>query len=243
MPLPQELQRAADKALNVVIKHPDHEYGPKHRRRLFQVVRSDPVMIRTWKWLAVISSRRVLPIYEAYIDTLNKNEWYYNFAAPNIHLKAAEDVLQGKLEAKHGYEMANAAYEQSDFDYRLVSKPVPFRIYQAAWSSTIALLEISQMDHDPFATLPNRAYAANGFFYGRGVAEDIRKEFPDGIPGEDFTDALWTESGHSDTAAVASIAWACDESSKISQPQKLLYFWHWWLTDALNEAWDIANKP
>lgn len=198
--------------------------------------------MRTWKWLALISARRVLPIYDAYVTTLDKNAYNYNFAAPKMYLEAAENVLRGKLEAEEGYDMANGAYEYSDFHYRVSRNPIPFRIYEAAWASSIALLEVSKRDPNPFGILPHIAAHSNGFLGGNNVAKEIRGDSKY-IPGEDFTDALWARSGHSDTAAVASTAWSCDENSKISQPQKLLYFWHWWLTDALNKAWDMANKP
>jgi hypothetical protein len=244
MPIPLKLENELEQALDIVIWHPTHEYGPKQRRKLFDIFKSDPFSMKVWRWLAVITARHVLPIYEAHVSELNQADWYYDLKFPSHCLEVAEKVLLGEREAQVGYDMANGAYDPSDFDYVTwrVLRPVPFKIYQASWAASIALLEVSKDDNDPFQHLSNTAYANNCFFEGVGVANEIRNSYPDGIPGEEFTDSLWAQSGHSDIAAVASTAWACEGLSRKTDPQRLSEFWHWWITEAISQAWKLAEE-
>ncbi|MBA3873493.1 MAG: hypothetical protein H0X30_30550 [Anaerolineae bacterium] len=242
MAITSEFENELQKLLTGLTDHPTHEYGPKQRQKLFYLFKSDPFGMLVWRWLAFITARHVLPIYEVFASELNQNDWYFNLKFPRRSLYMAKKVLLGKEQAQVGYDMANGAYDPKDFDYGWRAlRPVPFNVYQASWAASMALLEVSANDLDPFRHLANIAFYSDGFTIARGISKDIQATYPDSIPGEDFTDALWAESGHSDTAAAASSAWACEGLSREPDPNKLLEFWHWWLTEAIPQAWELAE--
>lgn len=241
MTIPIVIQQEIDRALEIVMQHPDSEYKPKERKALFLLLKTKSYGLIAWKQLAILSAQRVLPIYEAYIEKTER-EFYYDTKMPHKSLTMAENVLLGKVNSTSGYNYANAAYEQSDFDY-MITKPVPFRVYMASWTASIALLEVSKLDVDQFSKLPNFGYHSDGHFsMGRDVSKKIENVFSDGISGENFTNTLWARSGHSDTAASACTAWACEDNSKELIPTKQLEFWEWWLTDGIKTAWNRASK-
>lgn len=242
MEIPKDLQREIDQALDRIDKDPEHHYLPKYRQTLFYISKADPVLLKTWKRLALVTAQHVLPIYEKFIDSSGRTFEYYDVRYPSKAIKLAEAILQGKASKEAGYGTANGAYDQSDFDYRLICQPVPFNVYQASWTANMALLEVSKENIDQFSKLPHVGYYDNGFGSGHNIGERIAQQFPDGIAGIDFTDVLWSQTGHSDTASVASTAWAYDPYSKDVNSDKLHEFWNWWLTDGIQEAWKRTIK-
>lgn len=242
MAIPNELQAEIDHALDAIKQHSGHEYGPKQRQKLFRLFKSDASWMRVWRWLAIFTAAQVLPIYQRYIAETGRTFVYYDVQRPAKALVMARDILTGKLEPSIGYDTANGSYDPHDFDYGWrARKPVPFNVYQSGRAANIALLEASKDNLDPFAGLPHIAYWNNGFCTGRDIGYQIAQEIPDAVAGEHFTDALWSISGHSDTAAVASTAWACTETLPIPDPAKLLEFWLWWFIEAIPEAWNTVE--
>lgn len=242
MQIQHDVQREIERALAVVQDHLEHDYAPKQRRQLFMLFKSDPFRLRVWRWLAVITALRVQPLYDAYLRESKRGFLYYDIKRPQKSLKMAEGVLLGRVAAELGYGKANGAYDQDDFDYVewRTMNPVPFKFYMASWSASIALLEASKDDLDPFLRLSDLGYAKGGFSMGKDIGHTVEQEDPDGISGENMSNSIWAESGHSDTAAVASTAWACEEDSKDMDAMKLHEFWEWWLTDAIQQAWQRA---
>lgn len=242
MKIPDVIHHEIERALDVVRQHSKHEYGPKQRRQLFALFKANSTGLYAWRWLAVLTARRVLPLYAAYMTVTKRKFLYYDIRRPQKSIEMAEGVLLESVASEDGYNQANAAYEQDDFEYVdwRVSQTVPFKVYMASWSASIALLEASKTNLDQFSILPNLAYAAGGFFHGTRVDDEFERQYPDGVSGENMSDILWARSCHCDTAAMASTAWASDEASMEIDPTKLLEFWEWWFLDAVQQAWRQA---
>jgi hypothetical protein len=243
MMIPSQLNNELEEALTRITQHPTHEYGPKQRQKLFNLFNSDPFTATVWKWLAIVTARHVFPIYESYAVQWNEDEWDYDLKFPLQSLEMAEKILLGEEDAETGWDMGNIAYDPHSFTYVAwrTHHPVPFNIYQASWAASMALLEVSSVDYDLFEDLPNIAYWEGGFLWEKGVGATIRNSHPDAVLGEEYTDVLWARSGHSDTAAAAVSAWACEGLSTDPHPEKMLQFWRWWITEAVPQAWELAE--
>src|SRR5687767_146291 len=72
MPIPEPLQGVLDEAVALVRAHPTHELGQIKRREIYQLLRSlAPYGEQACKWLAILSAKRVQPIYAQIVSQLD----------------------------------------------------------------------------------------------------------------------------------------------------------------------------
>jgi hypothetical protein len=254
MPVPAELQPLIVKALGAVEQHPQHEYGPLKRKHLMTTWRKleHPRAHLARRWLALITGQQVLPRFvepdyppsivdelEEHLASLTPDELHDfkmidRYVHPEGALALAEQVILGSFDRDEAFKIACRMHY-------LVGKSWEYQPVYAVYvegAANRSLVEVSRPDdgYDAFHYLGNLSFTNDTFALGASVTA------PGTLHGEQFTDTMWVRSGQSDCAAEAAIAWSCGAESKDPEPDKLLEFWRWWLTDAIPQAWAKAEE-
>ncbi|GEM_PF-4515581 len=249
MTVPTTLKKVADEALNIVHEHPRHEYLPADRLRFeatFVTLGTDAADV-AYRWHAVLAAKRVLKHYqephypESYYEKVKRfpvDEWKQveqrmRFDIPDVAIDTAEQVLRGTFDKQESSAIVNetASYIGYYKHYQQI------RAYFAEMASHIALSQATSSN-------PMRI-----------------KKFSSIRPWNNYspTNWQWIQDGGADTVAYSFLAECCviEQLQPIKNPEHSEYhqwtkspmvskskshaFWTWWLTDALEQAWDLSN--
>lgn len=227
--LPEEIQPLVNTALAEVNDDAQHRLAPQRRRQIYDAFKAstDPVGQRACGWLAVITAQRVLPIFKQEFpeDTL-----------PQDLLNAAIGVLQGKVDditandiQDHGYHASGNAWGHDETEISWNADLAGCATYQALKEAR---------GQEPLGNLDKFfKLGVVGWPSGKSVIE-----YPQPIRAGQFTDEDLCQIENSDTAAAAAVAFACEPGGPLCDSSKFQEFWTWWLTEAIPEAWKIAQQ-
>lgn len=227
--LPTEIRRLIDETLAAVRNDSLHEMGQDRRRRIYEALWSRPPGEKACKWLAVMSARRVQPIYRETVAASSFADDEFVVSLLDRIISVAEKVLTGELsleDVRRGEESGDI----EDFYHSILvaaEKEFPRYVWLAALAADYARLEA--MGYKPLDTR-------------------ISGEVPDEsgnmliTRSDTWTDTRLAGSGcHADDAAVdAAFAFAKCITREQYDSSKVLEFWEWWLTEAIPEAWTKA---
>jgi hypothetical protein len=235
MPLSTQLKTEIEVALTLIEQHPQHEYGPSKRKKLFQVWESlkGPVPDKAYRWLAIITAEKVLPFYS--LELQPQAQALFDAQKPTWSEHEHEENQRSEQEVA---AMPHTAVELAIQVMRGEADAGKASDYCASQHYTIGNLE-------DFFLLPRANFvnlAANDAL-GEASCHGERVFYPLASVDKDSTktDLDW-DYYRADTAAYAAAAWAYDADTDILHPERLLEFWRWWLLEAIPRAWDIAQQ-
>ncbi len=219
MSLPPNLDRLLDATQSAVQRHPEHRLEPARRRAIYEAFgpKTDPVANRARGWLAVLTAQRVLPIFE---QALPGEE------LPRQLIEMAVGVLQGKFDVSLAVRAAADGHEVAGRLWGYDEAAVPWNSNLAGNAAHRALAEVAGQ-----APLAVDAAPIN-------AAYDQDKQ---GIPPNLWSDEKLAQVA-GDAASSAAVAFACSADSPSCDPDKLLEFWEWWLTEAIPTAFKMASQ-
>jgi hypothetical protein len=216
MSVPESLQSVLDTVIGEVRADPQHRMSPQRRCEVYDAFNcsADATMQQAPCWLAVVTAKRVLPIFQ---------QRYPDDTSPQELLETAIGVLQGQVDDARAYEMLDSGYLASANAWGYDDREIPWPTWLAGNAAYHALKEAHgyQYDYRPLSNLPD---------YYKG---DVLTPWSD----EDLC-----EMDFADTAAVAAIASASDRYGRAYNPEELLAFWTWWLTEAIPMAIEAARR-
>jgi hypothetical protein len=258
MALPADIQQLIDTALVSVQSNPKGELAQAYRRQIYDALWDQYADV--CQWWAIIAARRVQIIYEnkwaelaitsdeensipdadglrliirsvanGHLGVL-ENLYYVKPQTEQAYaqrmIDIAEDVMMGVLVSKYAGQVASGYY------YEVMSWDIanePSDAYFAWWA----------------------AYLALGASAGNKPLEHSVGE-PVGAPGNnleirwstEWDDLKLVQHGKyaADFAVYAAYAFAYQSDTQDYSVQKLREFWQWWLTEAIEQAWDKENK-
>lgn len=249
MSLPKSLELAAEEALRTVHDHADHEYLPANRLQLelaFETLGTNAAD-SAYRWHAVLAAKYVLPLYqepaypESYYEKIKAfppDEWKQlqermRLDEPAVAIDIAEKVLRGEYDSVE----ANGIVNETGYYIGYYKRYQPIRAYFAEMASHVALSQATSSDTKRV-----------------GSFSRVRS-WDDYNP----TNLQWIWDGGADAVAYSFLAQCSvvDSSQATKNPERSEYdswtnnpvisrseslsFWQWWLTDALEEAWQRAN--
>ena len=224
--MPTELENLLAASLQTVRQDSLHNLGIIERYKIYEMLASidelRPLRF-TLGWLGVLVTRKILNKWES-----QANYWVgmeYQFGddidikeLPNLILATLEDVLKAKI------SLAEARDKLSNLYHVIVS------------SVGDELFEYNPQGPMEMACISDAAY--NGLYQavsGRSVVLKYLKSI------EHLTDDdLPTEM--LDGAGSAMLAYAGGNILGPVDVQKRLEFWEWWLTEAIPQAWQLAQE-
>jgi len=239
MPVPEQLNTEINEALRLIENHPLHEYGPDKRKRLFRTWKSlrESAADLAKRWLAVITAEKVLPFYslelqadakiqfDASLATMDEEHLREHYEQeqevaemPQKAIDLAKRVLRGESDAEEANRHSN------NMHYVVGNLGEDYLLPRAHFVNDAANKALGEV--------------SRGDWYGYG----IYNPFDSIEDNSERTDLDWVISGSSDTVACAAVAWAYDEEEKQMKSDRLLQFWHWWLVEAIPQAWEIARE-
>jgi hypothetical protein len=188
-------------------------------RFLEEELKASTVADKTLGWLAVLTARRVLPIWdeyydpEEYLDAQTAQEVAQYLPTPQEVLQVAEKVLKKQMDNSKAFELLcnkfNWPVEGSE-KYNVASS------YRAAHQALNTILSDSQF---------------LGFLSkDEDNPEDVYEDFA-AIAMQAYS---FVDNGNNKT-------WLSTRNPEFD-PSKCLEFWEWWLTEAIPEAWDLAQQ-
>ncbi|MEO8397845.1 MAG: Imm5 family immunity protein [Chloroflexota bacterium] len=256
MALTVEIQQLIDSALVSVQSHPKGELTQALRRQIYDALWDQYADV--CKWWAIIAARRVQPIYERgwhklvrkiTTDTLDDLDipslirmvanqmsstletlYYLKPDAQQDYAKRmldiCEDVMNGLLVPAYAEDTCSGYY------YEVMSWSIhdePLDAYCAWWSAHAALC--STAGYKPLERQEYERINKRGEPYKESVSTE-------------WDDLRLVRKGvyAADAAAYAAYAFAYNPEIEEYDPQKLREFWQWWLTEAIQQAWDKAGK-
>jgi hypothetical protein len=216
--------------------HPQRLLAPSIRQQIYHALgpKTDSVSNRARGWLAVLSARRVLPIF---------TQAFPNMPLPQELLDTAAKILHGEVDdgtvttlLNHGYHAAGNCWGYDEED-------MPVSIDLAGSAAYHALKEAHGTE--PLTNL--HKYLSLGTVTTLQGADSLNSEFkvainPEPLSGDKWTDERLCHVDAADTAAVAAMAYASQEHGDKYDPQKPEEFWEWWLTEAIPAAWAMAES-
>ncbi len=198
---------------------PTHRLPAQKRQEVYEAFgpRTDRQANCVRGWLAVITARQVLSIFEQAISDEDN---------PRKLIEMAEATLRGKLsvedaihEAAEGHEIAGRLWGHEDSE-------VSWNAYLAGTAAHRALAEAVGID--PFKKVT--------WISGSDSLAQSEQSVPlDQLPDEKLAEQL------GDAASAAAVAYAYDADKLKCDPKKLLEFWRWWLKDAIPAAWNCIE--
>jgi hypothetical protein len=258
MAIPEPLQRVLDEAVALVSAHPTHELGQNKRRAIYQFLRSSaPYGEQASKWLAILSAQRVLPLYQHIVTQI---DWGVSAEVTQDEEQMLEEMVRQRI--AEGDEAAkewlvpleNMAQRMIEIAVGVMTGAITVEYAKAASSDTF-YNTMAIGGHDLF---PEQAYLA------LSAAEEALSEVLGVIPLQNrisgevkyadgsvacVTSDKWTDEElagagcNADDAAVnAAYAFAGNQTDRSYDYTKVREFWEWWLTDAIQIAWERATE-
>ncbi|MBN9386425.1 MAG: hypothetical protein J0I20_00100 [Chloroflexi bacterium] len=213
-------------------------FGPSTVARYKKLNSSDPdrffipiilsLADRTYGWLAVITARKVLPIWDQF-GIEEKGDEDYSFD-PTIMLKMAEDFLLGLVEATEVKRDLSNRFYNGVIGLESRTKKQGWLANGAAYWALAAIFQGGDYPKAyQFVMEAVQAYSI----------EDLNE------PG------LWWEKTR-ETERKKYIQESAQEEIQnnnfnnyvpiTTDIKKQLDFWEWWLTEAIPQAWDLAHQ-
>jgi hypothetical protein len=230
MMLPSEIQRLVDETLDLVRSHPQHEMGQQQRRKIYAALWASPKGNRASRWLAVLSARRVQPIYE---DEMVARPYNRESEVQLVDrmLMLAEQVASGIVSWEE-FKRRQANDEIEDFYHNCLiaaQEPLPGYVWLVALAAENALNEALGLR--PFETLLSGEVTDEA---GITIITD----------SDTWSDPQLAGAGmHADDASLdAAYGYGRMTSHDTYDVARVLDFWEWWLTDALQQAWQLASE-
>ena len=146
MSIQESLQSHIDVLLNDVQADPQHRMSPYRRRELYAAF-EDPVEAATQRalcWLAVITAKKVLPIFQ---------QRYPDDTLPQELLVTAISVLQGKIDTEQVEDILDKGCHASAGAWGYDEREIPWPVWQAGNASYLALNEAC--GYQPLSYLPD----------------------------------------------------------------------------------------
>ncbi len=234
MPIPFSIDRYVHEVQELVRADASHSLLPVYRKELYSRVTSyDEVFSNQWRgWLAIEAAQYVLPIfYQANFVVDAMPERVYNL--PNVSVDIAVNILrktsvqditiQSILD--QGYESFGILIQESFED----PESFPVNAVWAGKTTYNALLEV--LGRDVFQRLQSNIVV------GRTVDGKLNYK-----PWQTLTDEMFVLRTDGDAAGSAALAFASSSISTSCDMSKLLEFWEWWLTEAIPQAWELAER-
>ena len=209
---PVRIQTLIYKTLDTIRRHPTHQFLPSIRREFYASIAPEDNAF-AWRvrgWLAILSAQRVLPIFQ---------EVFPEESLPADSIGLAEALLKRFVEQEAARGKISEADAIADSLWGYPDEEVPANAMLAGWAANSAALAASGFD--ALSRLRNYIFNATPGAKSQTVITDL--------------DIL----GQGDTASHAAMAASSDEVGHCD-PEKLLVFWEWWLTEALSTAWKFA---
>jgi|GEM_PF-3408408 len=221
MVLLPEIKEKAQQLLDEAKTHSEHHLGWMKRRDFYELLGKslETMSGKCRAWLVFLTAQRVLALFE--------QEFSYS-DVPRRTLDYTEKFLLGELSLEKLYEWASDASIVVGTHWGTAYGPkrreLPTQTVLSGLAAAHVVTEITR--GDPFRAI--HLYSYKG---------------PDGkdLTGDQWSDEKLGKSLAGDTASSASMAEAYDPNTQKADPVKLLKFWEWWLTDAIDEAWEKAN--
>jgi hypothetical protein len=219
--LPQEIRAAVTAALHEVAIHPKHFLHPKTRRALYDLIQSLlPTTARQMRgWTAFSTAHRVLPIFERSLP---------DERMPRRLLALAQRILVGSLSPKSWRvkRYVDVSYHAVGHCWGRDEEEVPYSADVAGYAARKAILEV--LGYEPLHNL-----------HALHIFTDQQR-----LSGDNLSDVHLASNEMGDTASAAAIAYATEGDDLREAPQRLQYFWEWWLQDAITQGWKQAhNNP
>ncbi|WP_172797802.1 Imm5 family immunity protein [Longilinea arvoryzae] len=219
MQIPENLESLINFLLMNIQSDPHHNFSAQKRQEIYEAFgpRTDHQAARARGWLAVITARHVLSIFEQALPDENH---------PRKLIEMAEATLRGKFSVEEAIREAAEGHEISGRLWGHEETEVTWNAYLAGTAAHRALAEAAGVD--PFMRI--------SWIRASDSPDQGGQPIPfDQLPDEKLAEWL------GDTAAAAAVAHAYDSDQLKSDPQKLLEFWRWWLKDAITAAWNCME--
>jgi hypothetical protein len=146
MPIPELVQALLEAVLDEVEADPKHMMSPQRRREIYNAL-SNFTGQQTSRWLAVITAKRVLPVFQ---------QSYPDNSLPQELLETAIGVLQGQVDNTRAEEMLDRGYHASGNAWGYDEREIPWPVWLAGNASYHALKEVCC--HQPLSNLPDHYY-------------------------------------------------------------------------------------
>ena len=226
-PIPEKLTALVTAALAEMQADPSHRLPYQRRREIYDAFGNDQIGRDALGWLAIITARRVLPIFQ---------EAFPEDTLPQELLGTAVGVLQGQVDEETVEEMQELGYNAAGNVWGYDEDEMPWNADMAGGAAYHALKEAR--GQKPLQHLDK--------VFSLGVVDlasgEMVTEHPQPMSGDQFADEELSQIDSSDTAAKAAVAFACGAEGPHCGPEKLCVFWTWWLQEAIPEAWEAAHK-
>lgn len=219
MQIPDNLKFLINLLLMNIQSDPHHRLPVQKRQEIYAAFgpKTDHQANCVRGWLAVITARHVLSIFEQALPDEDN---------PRKLIEMAETTLRGKLyvedaihEAAEGHEIAGRLWGHEETE-------VTWNVYLAGTAAHRALEEAAGMDH-----FKKMSWIRGGDSPDQGGQSVPFDQLPDEILAEQLGDA----------ASAAAVAYAYDTDQLKCDSKKLLEFWYWWLTEAIPAAWNCIE--
>ena len=256
MALPADIQQIIDAALTSVQNHPKGELAQSYRRQIYDALWDQYADV--CKWWSILAARRVQSIYECNWRKLIKEETqtladvdmrFIIRSVANNHLSVLENLYYLRPDAQRDY-----AKRMLDICEDVMTGLLVPIYAQKACSGYYYEVESWSFQQDA----PDDTFFAFSAAHRTlcTVAGSKPLDYPVGDyvdNPESASDVLWStewddlklvqEGGYAaDAGAYAAYAFAYEPKTKDYDPQKLREFWQWWLTEAIQQAWEKQTK-
>ncbi len=227
MSMPQVLQQLIAQELKLVRENPKHLVPPIARQTIYETfnlsshLSNDAVR----KWLEVLTVKHILPIWK------NWHEDWSLYPTPEQLVEIAQSKLEGKLDRNVRTDIESTAREMSDLTGESLDSPFypTWCVFEAAVSLSTSTRDdlINESDEDWKSSSDDVTRYALIVYAGR-----IDSQITNAKELQNFWE-WWYYESHQNTV----LPW-----KHYFDPQACLEFWEWWLTEAIPQAWELANQ-
>ncbi len=208
------------------------EYRQVMQNELLNLTNADYVL----SWLAILTANKVLPVWDQVKNQLDKDKPV--ITAQEV-LQVAKDILQKKIT----FDEAEEEQDKSYWEGERLARKVTYNV-DCAFSAACSTLDFI------LRGLPRRMYRSvegeGGDFFVTNALEAytaIDLNTPGTLMGtvsDFFAQNLNRVQGLENLPKEHQTS---DDILKIEYSlQKRLEFWEWWLTEAIPEAWELAQQ-
>ncbi len=284
MELPFELSRLLQQNLESVRLEPEHHIYQQERLEILEAFglleapqtneeekedRNDwkrwyylpvnlPLADRAFGWLAMLTARKVLPLWEQFGTAQNEDNLDFSFD-PAKMIETGEGVLSGKISSSTAkIDLCNRFYYGMIGIDKLTTKNV-YCAMETAYAGLEAILSGTKGLNSDFTARAAIAYVGidenePGLWAEENVREQEQTLEEDWLK-TDETPKKIKESSIFRQDSIATIEdiyyrnFLIERDKRLENfkpitfsPQKELEFWEWWLTEAIPQAWEFAEK-
>lgn len=222
--LPEILQELIGEAVKEVKVHPHHNLSPVTRLNIYHSldpIKLTPSLYPKRGWLGVLTVRRILPIWQRAMPLWESENDKSNLISSNLlpeHiLKLTENLLLGLIDVQFTWKEANNYWDEVGNLIQEILEDFEKKVFNTAHVCNASLHALHETLGVEFL----------------GKLKNWAKYNDEQLSNHFFA---------CDTAASAVIAYAGGGNVSPFDPEKRLDFWEWWLTEAIPQAWELANS-